>query len=136
MTDFHGSPGRAAELIVGAIVLVLALLFLLGFVVLLVKGKFAYPQLAVGAALAGCVCWFGQLGIRLLFNKQRKEGGLLSAGELRFWCEFFGVVGVIECGVAIYQGSLALLFAGAVMVIACLYGLRIASARAARKNKS
>ena len=136
MNDFHKSPGRPVEITVGCIAMLIALLFVLGLVLLLFKMRFEFTHFAVAATLVACVYWFAQLGYRLVFNKHRKDGGLLSVGELRFWCQFFGVVSVIECAVGIYQGKLVLVLAGALMAIACLFGLRIADARAARKNQS
>jgi hypothetical protein len=80
--------------------------------------------------LATAVYWFSQISYRLLFNKKRTNGGLLSVVELRIWCQFFGITSIIQCGWGIYRGQWWLVAAGAFMAFACLNGLRLATARA------
>lgn len=112
------------------------MLLAFGLVLLLFEMNSGFPQFVLALVLAAVFYWFAQISYRLVFNKKRANGGLLSVVEVRIWCQFFGIAAIIQCGWGIYQGQLWQVGVGAFMAFACLNGLRIATSRAAREKRT
>ena len=79
--------------------------------------------------MALCSFWFGKLGYRLVLNKPRKGGGLLSDNGLKLGCIFFGVSSILLGVYSVTQQSFGSLFSAVGMVVACLYGWEVAKKR-------
>jgi len=117
------------EIIVGIVLLFIALVFSALIILLFTKATWEYNSILVAAVLAFCAFGFGKLGYRLVFNKPRNNGGLLSNNGLKLGCIFFGVSSIIWCILSITKQDLGSGVSAISMLVACLYGWKIAKNR-------
>ena len=129
MSIYEQSSGRGMEIFIGLVVLFIALIF--ASLVGLVFSNAALGSSSVLGALALAVCsyWFGQLGYRLVLNKPRKAGGLFSPTTLKIWCFLLGISSILLGILFISQNNIRSLLGPLGMLIACLYGWKIANTR-------
>lgn len=129
MKFLEQSAGRGMEICVGIIVLVIAIIFL-GLVVLIVFDKmFGFSSALSSIALAFLSYWFGQLGYRLVMNKPRIGGGLLSPTMLKVGCGLFGISSILLGIISVSRGGIGSALSALVMLVACLYGWQVAKNR-------
>ncbi|QPB84134.1 hypothetical protein CWC22_014485 [Pseudoalteromonas rubra] len=88
MNFYEQSSGRGIEVCVGLILLFIALVFAALIGVVFANSAFGSIAVLGSLALALCSWWFGKPGYRLVFNKPRKGGGLLSNHGLKMCCVF------------------------------------------------
>lgn len=132
MFDEDRKAGRALEIIVGLITALISLVL-----VALLAIWFTKAQLS-GAAVVGCAIlgvllyWFGQLSYRLLFNKAKSSGGLLSPATIKFWCGLLGIGALCGCVFAIISGEFNVLLICVLNLGSCIVGWQVASKRQRR----
>ncbi|WP_125563488.1 hypothetical protein [Pseudoalteromonas rubra] len=129
MNFYEQSSGRGIEVCVGLTLLFIALVFAALIGVVFANSAFGSIAVLGSLALALCSWWFGKLGYRLVFNKPRKGGGLLSNHGLKMCCVFFGICSILLVFVSILQREVSSLFSAISMLIACLYGWQFAKKR-------
>ncbi len=105
---------------------------LFGFI--LSKTTFGYSSVLGSIILAICSFGFGKLGYRLLLNKPRKNGGLLSNNGLKLGCILFGESSILCVGISIMQHEFSLFITALGMLTACLYGWQMAKKRQINEN--
>ncbi|MGI2108887.1 hypothetical protein ACRN9C_05720 [Shewanella frigidimarina] len=129
MNFYEQSSGRGLEIFIGLIVLLIALIFaaLIGLIVS--NASFGYSSVLGSLALALCSYWFVKLSYRLVFNKPRSGGGLFSPNVLKTGCVLLGVSSILLGLFSISQNDIGSLLGALGMLIACLYGWKIANKR-------
>lgn len=129
MNFYEQSSGRGMEIFIGLIVLFIALIFL-GLIGLVISNaSFSYASVLGSLALALCSYWFTKLSYRLVFNKPRRGGGLFSPNILKIGCVLLGVSSILLGVFSISQDDIGSLLGALGMLIACLYGWKIANKR-------
>lgn len=132
MFDEDRNAGRALEIIVGLLTALISLVL-----VALLAIWFTKAQLS-GVAVVGCAIlgvllyWFGQLSYRLLFNKAKSSGGLLSPATIKFWCGLLGIGALCGCVFAIISGEFNVLLICVLNLGSCIVGWQVASKRQRR----
>jgi hypothetical protein len=129
MSDYEQSAGRGLEIVVGAVTLLIALLFLVLFLMLAFNAGFKYVTFVGGAILLLCTYWFGLISFRLLLNIPNKNGGLFSVGGLKFWCVFLGVSTLIVLPFALYMGHWVAVVSCVFMIYGCYKGWHMQGGR-------
>lgn len=133
--DFYEQPlGRGLEIVVGIILLFIALVFTALICLIVSNFPWSYTVVLGTVILGFCSFWFGKLGYRLVFNKPRNGGGLLSNNGLKFGCIFFGVSSIILCMLSITQQDLVTALCGLSMLVACLFGWQVAKKRSSKNT--
>jgi hypothetical protein len=83
------------EIIVGLILIFVSIIFATLIWLVISNATLGYSPVLGSLALALCCYWFGKLGFRLVLNKPRKGGRLLSDNSLKLGCIFFGVSSIL-----------------------------------------
>jgi len=134
MDFYEQSSGRGMETVVGIVLFFIALVFAVLIYLIVSNATLGYASILGSITLGLCTFGFGKLGYRLVFNKPRKGGGLLSANALKFGCIFFGVSSIIMGLFSISQQDIASALSGVCMLVACLYGWQIAKNRSNKET--
>ena len=124
------SPGRGFEIIIGALV---AFAAALSWYVVWVIGSNVPKTLesVIGVIMMALVAaWFSLLGYRLLLQKRRQDGGLLSVWSLRFWLVVLAITSAAVAGLGVTTSDYRMAFGAAGFFIACVAGWRVAGSRA------
>ncbi len=129
MDFYEKSSGRGLEIFVGIVLFLISLCFTALTVFILSKKIWGYSSILVVTLLALCSFGFGKLGFRLVFNKPRKNGGLLSDNGLKLGCIFFGVSSIIYCIVSVTKQDFVSALSALSMLVACLCGWQLAMKR-------
>jgi uncharacterized membrane protein HdeD (DUF308 family) len=127
--QYQESGGRLLEIPVGLICgFISAVFFGLAFM-LLPSATFSSGTLVGGILLLCPGIWFANIAYRLIFNRPNTQGGLLSAGSIRFWCGAFITFGVVAIPFFLYLGEYALAISFLLTGGACFSGLRLSALR-------
>jgi hypothetical protein len=118
MSQYEQPAGRALEIVVGVITMVIALLFLLQFILLVMNAEIKYATFIGGVVLLLFTYWFGLVSYRLILNVPNGVRGLFSTGGLKFWCSFFGMSFFVLAFFALYMGH----WYGVISCIGSSYG--------------
>lgn len=133
--DFREQPlGRGMEFFVGIVLLffVLAFITLISFIAL--NGAWSYAKMSLIVAFGLLSFWLGKLGYRLVFNKPRKNGGLLSNKGLKFGSIFFGVSSISIIILFPTHHNIVSVLSAICMLVACLYGWQISKERSDKET--
>lgn len=122
------------EIFVGLILIFIALIFAALIWLVISNATFGYSPILGSFALALCSFWFGKLGYRLVLNKPRKGGGLLSNNGLKLGCIFFGISSILWGIFSIMQQEASSLLSALGMLVACLYGWQMAKKRQGKET--
>jgi len=132
MFDEDRNAGRALEIIVGLLTALISLVLVALLAIWFTKAQLSAAAV-VGCAILGVLLyWFGQLSYRLLFNKAKSSGGLLSPATIKFWCGLLGIGALCGCVVAIISGEFNVLIICLLNLGSCIVGWQVASKRQRR----
>jgi membrane associated rhomboid family serine protease len=134
MDFYEQSSGRGMEIVVGLISVFVAIIFAALIWLVISNATIGYSPILGSLVLALCSFWFGKLGYRLVLNKPRKGGGLLSDNGLKLGCMFFGVSSILWGVFSISQQNLGSFLSAIGMLVACLYGWQIAKRRQSKET--
>jgi hypothetical protein len=123
------TTGRATEVFVGILTGFAALVLFLLLLMLVTNVELSVASVVGATALALLFYWFAQLSYRLILNKPKRTGGLLSPFAIKFWCSSFGLVAVVSCVFAIANWDVNLFFSSLMGIGACVAGWRVAVKR-------
>ena len=129
MDFYEQSSGRAMEVIVGFVLIFVSIIFAVLIWFVISNATIGYFPILGSLVLVLCSFWFGKLGYRLVLNKPRKDGGLLSVNGLKLGCIFFGVSSIFWGVFSINQQDLGSFLSAIGMLVACLYGWQIGKRR-------
>lgn len=132
MFDEDRNAGRALEITVGLITAFISIVIVALLTMLVAKATQSLAAV-VGCAILGVLLyWFGQLSYRLLFNKAKPGGGLLSPATIKCWCGLLGIGALCGCVFAIISGEFNVLLICVLNLGSCIVGWQVASKRQRR----
>ena len=129
MNQYQDSAGRITEILVGIITTFICVVFVLLVIFILKEAPLSFPSVFGTLLLSVMVYWFGMLSYRLLLNKTRKKGGLLSPLALKVFCLIFGICSIAATIFALISGEFNAAISSAIMVPACFVGWKLAKKR-------
>jgi hypothetical protein len=95
MSEYQESAGRFTEVLVGFITGFISLIFLLLIGLIVKEASFSLASVLGSFFLALCAYWFGQLSFRLILNKPKPHGGLLSPIAIKVGCVVLGICSIL-----------------------------------------
>lgn len=127
---YEDRPGRLLEVLVGLLSGFIGLAFLLSVVYIVLNAPKEIGVIFSIIILISIGAWFSKLSYRLVLNKPKSSGGLMSTRALKFWCIVFilSSMGMIILGLT--EKEIGVVVSGTVMIIACFAGLKLANKRA------
>jgi amino acid permease len=134
MKEYQESAGRFTEVLVGFVTSFISLIFMLLIALIVKEASLSIASVLGSFFLALLAYWFGQLSFRLIFNKPKPHGGLLSPIAIKVGCVVFGICSVLFLIFGIIEGELNAVLSAAVMLPACWYGWQLACKRQKRNG--
>lgn len=134
MNEYQESAGRFTEILVGFVTSSISLIFVLLIALIVREASLSLASVLGSFFLALLAYWFGQLSLRLIFNKPKRHGGLLSPIAIKVSCVVFGICSVLFLMFGITEGEFNAVVSAAVMLPACWYGWQLANKRQKRNG--
>ncbi|MBO1254822.1 hypothetical protein J3L16_03855 [Alteromonas sp. 5E99-2] len=132
--DYQESTGRFSEVLIGIVTALISLVFF-GLIYLIVINATLSVVSVVGFFVLALIgYWFAQISYRLLLQKQRNNGGLISPIALKFWCVVFAISSVGFLIFAAFEKDINAMFSAAVILPACWFGWKLANKRKQRNG--
>ncbi len=131
---YQDSTGRCGEVMLGLVVLFISLVFFALVVMIVTKASLSLAAVGGAILLAAIGGWFAQLAYRLVLNKPRPSGGLLSPLALKFWCALFGVTSCANVVIFLIAAEFGTAVGAAMMLPVCWYGWKLANKRQQRNS--
>lgn len=132
--DYEESAGRITEVLVGLVTGFVSLAFILLIVIIFKEASLSIASVLGSLFLLSLAYWFGQLSYRLIFNKPKRHGGLLSPIALKVGCFVFGVCSILFLIFGVVEREFNAVLNSVIMFSACWYGWQIATKRQRRNG--
>ena len=129
MSYFDEPPGRSLEVMVGIVSSLIALMAMGLLLFFLNSGASSIVKIFSSLILSMPAVWFSRIAYRLILNRPRPDGGLLSASGVTFWSTVLGITSIAMGYLAVLEEDLYGLIASATILVGCLYGMRLAKSR-------
>ena len=132
--NYQDSTGRCGEVMLRLVVLFISLVFFALVAMIVTNASLSLAAVGGTILLAVIGGWFGQLAYRLVLNKPRPSGGLLSPLALKCWCAFFGLTSSATVVFTLIAAEFGAAVGAAMMLPACWYGWKLADKRQQRNS--